>query len=114
MGEHEGQGAIATTHGKRRTKNRLGLSKKNTVKQADKALEFGVCHADAKGRLKKYMDGLYLRHEKGNNNRVYNRKVYIFNGVVLITVLNLPNYLCGAADSIQKKISKEEIEGEPS
>lgn len=112
--EEQGGRTIVTAHGKKRTKNRLGLSKKNADKQADKALEFGVPHAAAKGRLKKYMDGLYLRHEQGNNNRVYNRKVYIFQGNILITILNLPNYLAGTADSIQKKIAAQAIEGEPS
>lgn len=96
--------AIVTTHGRKRTKNRLGLSKKNADKQAAKALEFGIRHDQAKGRLRKYMDGLYLRHSQGNNNRIYNRKVYIFEGQVLITILNLPQYLSSTADSIQKKL----------
>ena len=104
MGEQGERHIGITDHSRKRTKNRLGLSKKDTEKVANKALDFGITHADAKGNLRKYMDGLYLRYQNGNNNRVYNRKVYIFQGMVLITILNLPHNLSALADSLQKKL----------
>ena len=94
---------ITTKHSQKRTKERLGLSKKLTDKQAEKALLYGVSHAETKGNLKKYMDGIFLRHKTSNNTKIFNRKVYIFNDNILITVMNLPNNLSGAADTLQKK-----------
>lgn len=95
--------AIATKHSKKRVKKRAGVSKKLTNKLADKALIYGVTHSEAKGNLKKYMDGLFLSHRNANNTRIYNRKVYIFKDEVLITFMNLPNNLSQAADKLQKR-----------
>lgn len=99
--------AIVTDHAKQRTKDRLGVSKKLADKIANKALEHGVTHAMAKGNLKGYLDKLYLKHRNANNLRVYNRKVYLFNGTVLITVINLPNKLINIADKIQKNMVEQ-------
>lgn len=96
--------AIVTNHAKQRAKDRLGVSKKIADKVATKALEGGVTHSLAKGNLKSYLDKLYLKHRNANNLRVYNRKVYLFNNTVLITVINLPNSLIKVADKIQKNI----------
>lgn len=98
--------AIVTNHAKQRTKDRLGLSKRIANKIADKALEHGVTHAHAKGKLKSYLDKIYLSHKSANNLRVYNRKVYLFDKSVLITVLNLPNSLTNAADKLQRQKEK--------
>lgn len=95
--------AIVTNHAKQRAKDRLGVSKKIADKIANKALEQGVTHANAKGNLKSYLDKLYLRNKTANNLRIYNRKVYLFDGPVLITIYNLPNNLINAADKLQKK-----------
>lgn len=96
--------AIVTNHAKQRTKDRLGLSKKIADKVATKALEKGITHGLAKGSLKNYLDKLYLAHRTANNLRVYNRKVYLFDDTVLITVINLPNNLIKTADKIQKNM----------
>lgn len=98
--------AIVTNHAKQRTKDRLGVSKKVANKIAGKALEHGVTHALAKGKLKSYLDKLYLSHKSANNLRVYNRKVYLFDKNILITVLNLPNNLINAADKLQHQKEK--------
>lgn len=94
---------IITKHGKKRTKDRVGLSKKIADKNAQKALDFGVAHQDTKGSLKKFMDAVYFRYKNSNNTRIYNRKVYLFHNEVLITVLNLPNNFSVIADKLQKK-----------
>lgn len=95
--------AIATDHAKQRTKERLGLSKNLTDKIAQKALDNGVIHSETAGSFKRFYDGLYLRHRNANNIRVYNRKVYLFNDEVLITIINLPNKYNVLADKLQKK-----------
>jgi len=94
---------IITEHGAQRLKDRLGLSKKLAEKNARKALEWGVTHAEAKGRLRKYFDKLYLSCGIANNVRVYCRHVYIFHGNVLITIMDLPRNLHRLADQIQEQ-----------
>lgn len=91
-----------TRHSKNRTKERLGISKKLADKNAQKALERGITHSETKGGLSRYLDGLYLSHKAANNIRVYNRNVYLFNGTCLITIITLPQALCGVADKLQK------------
>lgn len=39
---------VVTEHSVKRTKDRLGLSKKLADKNVQKALEFGITHSDAK------------------------------------------------------------------
>lgn len=97
-------------HSVERTKNRLGLSKKISTKNAEKALEQGLTHKELSGSLKRYVDSLYLSHGAGNNIRIYNRYVYIFEGKFLITILNLPTKYYKTADAILKSRKKMESE----
>lgn len=98
-----------TNHAKKRTKKRIGISKKDADRNAQKAYHFGIKHSDTKGKLQKYIDFLYLSHGKSNNTRIYNRKVYLFHNEVLITVLNLPYRFNDLCDKLQKKINEEKI-----
>ena len=97
-----------TKHSIQRTKDRVCLSKKIAKKNALKALDFGVTHAEAKNGLKRYLDYLYLTYGRGNNVRVYHHYVYIFQGKTLITILPLPNKFCKLADKIQKQKDTEQ------
>lgn len=92
-----------TQHAKERIEERCGLSKDAQLKLSAKALETGVTHAQAKGRLKKYFVALYLYKRNANNIRVFGEYVFLFAGETLITVLNLPNNLKKLA-----KVSKTE------
>lgn len=103
----KGKRAIVTNHGSQRIKDRLGVSKTIADKVSQKALEYGICHSETKGSFKRYIDSLYLKHRKANNIRIYHRKVYLFRGKVLITVLNLPNRFSSAADRLQKNKNLE-------
>lgn len=80
-----------TLHGFDMGKERLSLSKEPFRKLVVKAFNEGIRHADTKGRLKKYIDCLYLKHEKGNNIRIYGENVFIFHNRNLITVWQIPN-----------------------
>lgn len=91
--------ARVTEHSIQRAKERLGWTPSATLRMAQKALDSGVRHADTAGRLKRYIDGLYLLHGKGNNTRIYGEHVFIFEGATLITILYLPNDLRRAARS---------------
>ena len=96
-----------TKHSKERTKERLGLSKKLTEKNAEKALKYGVTHAELTGRLKRYADSIFLEQENANNMRFYHRAVYVFQGQKLITLFPVPNRLVPLADKAQKKKDKQ-------
>lgn len=96
-------------HATKRTKDRVGISKKLAEKNAEKALQFGITHAETKAGLKRYLDRLYFQECTATNMRVYHRYVYIFNSRnILITILPLPNKFYRLADQLQR----EKIEGE--
>lgn len=111
MQKEEGKQVIVTDHGGQRIKDRLGLSKKIADKVSQKALEYGLSHSELKGSFRRYVDGLYLKHKKANNIKIYHRKVYLFKEEVLITVLNLPNRFSTIADKLQrnKNLEKESL-----
>ena len=103
-----------TKHGATRMRERVGLTKKNTDKFAEKALNLGIKHSETSGKLNKYITSLYFNNKNANNIRVYNRNVYIFSNDKLITVLNLPKDFWKMEDKIKErkraseKISKPE------
>ena len=83
--------AQVSKHARKRTKQRAGLGKRAAVRNAQKAFDFGVRHAETNGRLNKYLTAIYFTNKTINNLRIYHRHVYLFAGDVLVTVLNLPN-----------------------
>lgn len=92
-----------TRHAEKRIRQRLGISKKATERNAEKALLHGVTHAEATGHLCKYLDGIFLRDYKPTNMRVYNHSTYLFRDTKLITVLPLPRNLWMLADKLQRR-----------
>ncbi len=93
---------VVTRHGEKRIRKRLGVNKKSANKTAEKAMAFGVAHAEATGKLSRYLDSVYLPYRTANNMRVYNRAVYLFHGDTLITVLALPKRYHDLADKLQR------------
>ena len=96
-------GELSTKHSIKRTKERLGISKKIAEKNAEKAWENGLAHSELKRDLKNFVDKHYLSNPAANNIKVYNHNVYIFCGQKLVTILNLPQSLCKQADQIKRK-----------
>ena len=94
---------VITKHSEKRTKNRLGLRKKLAEKTAQKAFDNGLTHAETKGGLRRFVDKLYLSYKTGNNIRIYHRYVYIFQGNILITILDLPKKFYSLADELQER-----------
>lgn len=94
---------LNTKHSAQRTKDRLGISKKLSDKNAQKALDFGVTHSETVGSLNRYLTSLYFARESANNMRVYHRNVYIFCGNRLITIIPLPKKYYDVADKLQKR-----------
>ena len=94
---------VITNHAEARTKERVGLPKRLTTKNAARALERGITHGDATGSLKRFMDAVYLQHETANNIRIYCGNVYIFYYDTLITVFALPQRYRNLAERLQKE-----------
>ena len=81
-----------THHAKDRIKERCGLPKKAIERNAVHALQNGVRHEECTGKLKKYVDWVFLSHQRGANIRLYSNHVYIFtSSEKLITVLPIPH-----------------------
>ena len=95
-----------SNHAKKRTKERLGLSKKIAELNAEKALKYGFGHKDAKAGLKRYITHLYFQYEKGSLYKVYHRNIYIFRDNVLITVIPVPHKFEQLSDNIEKMIAE--------
>ena len=80
-------------HAEKRLRERCGLNNKSVHRMANKAFESGIKHRDTKGRLCKWVDGLYLSYRSANNIRLYGDKAYIFCNDTLVTVIQIPSGL---------------------
>ena len=96
-----------TDHAAKRSKERLGLPKGVTSKNAERALHRGIKHGDTSGSLRRYLDGLYLKRETANNIRIYCNNVYIFHNEMLITVFPLPQEFRKTVEKLRKELAKK-------
>jgi hypothetical protein len=78
-----------TRHGVKRFKERLGLSKKGGLVQAQIAYEYGLKQTEANGKVREYMDRLFLKSKKTIQLRIFWGFIYIFRDFRLITVMEL-------------------------
>lgn len=86
--------ALITNHARSRLRSRSGLNKKSVNRIADRVLDRGYQRHELSGNLRLYVDCLYRNKGKRSDNiRVYGDKVYIFVGLTLITVLQIPSEL---------------------
>lgn len=92
-----------TKHAKKRIKERCGLNEKSSDKLALKAYDSGLKHCELNGKLRKWVNGLYLKYQKGNQIRLYGDKAFIFHNSVLITVIQIPSYLIKEKIKIEKQ-----------
>ena len=99
-----------TWHGKNRLKERVGIPKRASQKQTQRAFEKGISIDETVGSLRNYLDGVYLREGTANNLRVWNGSVYIFKDETLLTVYALPSRFRKTELTIMKK--KKEINEE--
>ena len=101
-----------TNHATKRTKERLGLSKKLTTKNAERALVEGLHHRDTGGSLYRYIESLYWKNRTANNVRIYCNYVYIFHDSLLITVYPLPQRYRKTVDKLRRKENSGKAESE--
>ena len=94
-------------HAAKRTKERVGLSKKIADKNAQKALDEGITHAETRGSLNRYLNHIYFSDRTINNVRIYQHNVYLFAGKTLVTILPLPQKYRSTVDKIRESRVKE-------
>jgi len=83
---------IITKHADERADERMSFNHKTLEHLLPKVLSEGINSSMVKGKIKKYLDFLYLSHKThANNIRIFGEFVYIFMGETLITIMNLPN-----------------------
>lgn len=104
--------AHVTNHAARRARERLGISKRRSEKNADRALKMGICHGDTSGSLHRYISALYWKNQTANNVRVYCGAVYIFHNETLITVFPLPQKYRKITEQIRRKLNENSRENQ--
>lgn len=97
-----------TWHGKNRIKQRCGIPKRASERNAQIAFDKGIRHNETTGSLRNYLDGVFLKEGIANNMRVWQSHVYVFRGERLITVLSLPSRFRKTELALMKK-KKESV-----
>lgn len=93
-----------TRHGRRKMKERCGVGKAISNNVASKAFKKGIKHKDIpNGNLNGWVNKVYLKRKTANNIRLYNHKCFLFCGVNLVTVLNIPNNLIEEYERISER-----------
>lgn len=90
-------------HAAERLKERCGMNKKSMQRMAQKVFDEGIRHSQTKGRLNKWVTGLYFKNPKAKNIRLYGDKAYIFCGEILVTVIQIP---AGLMKDFKKMVKK--------
>lgn len=99
--------ARVTNHAAKRTKERLGIPKRISEKNADQALKLGIKHSDTSGSLHRYITSLYWKQQTANNIRIYCENVYIFHNDTLITVFPLPQKYRSTVEQTRRKVHED-------
>ena len=88
-------GVHLTDHGRQRMRERLSLSGDAAQRAAQRAYDAGWLARDARGKLRRYLDGLFLKDRTRNaqGSRIYGDWVWVFDGKSLVTVWPIPNGL---------------------
>ena len=98
-------------HANKRLKQRVSSKKNCREQMAAKAFVCGYRHGETKGPLNNWMSDVFLKDHSGNEMRVFNEKLYLFQDGTLITVLNLPPYLKKNFKSLLKPGAEDEYKG---
>lgn len=92
-----------TKHAILRAKQRMGLNEHSLERIAEKALKEGIPRNSLKGRLRKYVDSLWLAEKNSSNVRLWSEYAFLFTkSGILITILSLPNEMKNYKQYIKK------------
>lgn len=84
---------IITDHAYDRAKERLGWNKSAVERMMPKVMDNGSLHKDFSGKMKKWIDKVYLSHKNANNFRIFGGHCFILQGNILITIYDIPHNL---------------------
>ena len=79
-----------TKHARQRIHEREGVGKGKAERRARLALERGFTVEQTKGKLRKWLEFQWEYNKTADGMRIYGDKLYVFSGVILITVIQLP------------------------
>ena len=101
--------AKITKHARKRFKQRMGVHKGDTNKNAKRALREGLSQSDVcrSPGLSRLMSGLFFHNQMANNIRLHNGMVYIFSGQTLFTVFPIPEQFRAEAAALQAERREE-------
>jgi hypothetical protein len=76
-------------HAYRRARKRLRWKTNTLRRMVPIVFKKGIKHSDTKGRLKRYLDKLWLERKQCNNVRIYGDNIFFFQGYKLVTVYRI-------------------------
>lgn len=95
---------IISEHAKKRSKSRANFKGNNLLHMAKKAYFKGLGFTNARGKILEFIKQKYHTEYRANNIKVYGRFVYIFRNNVLLTVIDLPQYLWGDWEEYKRAV----------
>ena len=85
---------VITKHAYTRMKERNGWNKKAATRMVSRIYSDGVRPEQVKGYLKKWVNTKYEYRNDGDEYVLFGNKLYIFNGMTMLTVLPIPTRSC--------------------
>ena len=85
---------VITKHAYTRMKERNGWNKKAATRMVSRIYSDGVRPEQVKGYLKKCLNTKYEYRNDGDEYVLFGNKLYIFNGMTMLTVLPIPTRSC--------------------
>lgn len=96
---------IITPHAAQRIRERLNLAGDAAERTVEQAFTSGLQVRQTRGKLRRYLDRCSMQHGHGNF-RIWGRFVFVFHGVNLITVLNLPHEFEHQVEKLKGRLGK--------
>ena len=96
-----------TEHAAERAKERCKWNRKTTERMAMRALSFGLHGDELSGALKRYISKRNAENAEAKAY-VHGDFVYIFCGIILITVIEIPKQFRGAPKESRKDVCLNE------
>ena len=90
---------VITKHAYIRMKERNGWNKKSARRMVSRIYSNGIRPEQVKGYLKGWVNTKYKNRNDGDKYVLFGDKLYVFNGMTMLTVLQTPakGYLCHSA-----------------
>lgn len=85
---------VITKHAYTRMKERNGWNKKAATRMVSRIYSDGMRPDQVKGYLKSWLNTKYEYRNDGDEYVLFGDKLYIFNGMTMLTVLPIPTRSC--------------------